>query len=206
MTAPIVFLDTETTGLDLDDDIWEIVAIRREPGRATDIWHWFITHDLAKSARLPDTFRADHDNRYRPGDALRTAELADLLVKVVFAVPDGTPYDLRPHVVGAVPSFDTTRLELLLRRHGYLRPPWHHHIQDAETLAIGWLHGARAALLDEGYASNRAPSAPPGPPWHSEDLSRAIGVDPDQYEQHTAMGDVRWAMAIWDRVMNGCEP
>ena len=34
MTAPIVFLDTETTGLALDDEVWEFAGIRRdETGR-----------------------------------------------------------------------------------------------------------------------------------------------------------------------------
>ena len=29
-TPPLVFMDTETTGLSLADDIWEFAAIRRE--------------------------------------------------------------------------------------------------------------------------------------------------------------------------------
>ena len=41
------------------------------------------------------------------------------------------------------------------------------------------------------------------PPWSSDGLSSAVGVDPEQFERHTAMGDVRWVMAQWDAVMGG---
>lgn len=202
MIAPLVFLDTETTGLGLDDDIWEFAAIRRDPDGDTTTWHCHITHSLDKAARLPDEFRADHDARYRPDDAITPAELAYLLVTVVFAVPVDTPYDLRPHVIGAVPSFDTTRLELLLRRHDHVRPPWHHHIQDVETLALGYIAAmGRSTVINRftGYAWRV-------PPIDSEQLSALLGVDPNLYEGHTALGDARWAMAIWDLVMNGPQP
>ena len=35
----------------------------------------------------------------------------------------------------------------------------------------------------------------------SNDLSRAVGVDPEQFRRHQAMADVEWAMAIYDRIM-----
>ena len=45
MTAPLVFLDTETTGLALDDDIWEFAAIRREPDGTEARLHLFERRD-----------------------------------------------------------------------------------------------------------------------------------------------------------------
>jgi hypothetical protein len=46
------------------------------------------------------------------------------------------------------------------------------------------------------------------PPWRSEELSRAVGVDPPEAaERHTALGDARWAMRLYDVVMgNPSEP
>jgi hypothetical protein len=41
------------------------------------------------------------------------------------------------------------------------------------------------------------------PPWDSEVLSRAVGVDPNAYERHTALGDARWARDIYDAVTGG---
>jgi DNA polymerase III epsilon subunit-like protein len=39
-------------------------------------------------------------------------------------------------------------------------------------------------------------------PWNSNQLSRRLGVDPDNFARHTAMGDVQWCLAQW-RAMNG---
>jgi hypothetical protein len=180
-TAPLVFLDTETTGLTPEDEIWEFAA---------------ILHDLERAAALPDSFRADHDARYHLDDALGIDLFADLLANLF---PGRGDYSGRPHIVGCGPDFDTTRLARIMRHHGY-GPGWHHHLIDAETLAVGWLRGRRQALIAAGSILPDSPAFPP-PPWDSEALSRAVGIDPDRFERHTAMGDVRWAMAIYDAVM-----
>lgn len=39
------------------------------------------------------------------------------------------------------------------------------------------------------------------PPWKSDALSRAVGVDPEQFDRHTALGDAYWAKAIYEAVM-----
>ena len=39
----LVFLDTETLGLGLDDPIWEIAAIRREDDGTETRYHWHLT-------------------------------------------------------------------------------------------------------------------------------------------------------------------
>lgn len=194
MTAPLVFLDTETTGLAPDDHIWEFAAIRREPDGREEVSYALVQHDLTRAARLPDSFRDDHDRRYAAEAAITPGQLVQL-VHYVCRSDAGAPYGQRPHIVGAVPSFDTARLELLMRAHG-ITPNWHHHLIDVETLAVGWLRAWHLA----GHQDAREF---PGPPWSSEDLSRAVGVDPDRFERHTACGDVRWVMAIWDRVMGG---
>jgi hypothetical protein len=31
-------------------------------------------------------------------------------------------------------------------------------------------------------------------------LSRALGVDPDAYDRHTALGDARWVRAQYDTI------
>jgi hypothetical protein len=37
----------------------------------------------------------------------------------------------------------------------------------------------------------------------SDALSRACGVEPPTTERHTAMGDVRWAIALYDAISGG---
>lgn len=180
MTAPLVFLDTETTGLSLDDDIWEFAGIRREPDGTERELHLFIQHDREKALRLPPAFLADHDRRFDPTTAVDPVLAAERIHRFLGRSTSG-----RVHVVGAVPNFDTERLSLLLSRWGWSWPA-HYHLIDVENLAVGYL--ARSG--DE-----------PDIPWDSDEISRAIGVEPPADERHTAMGDARWAMAIYDRVI-----
>nr|WP_161387588.1 exonuclease domain-containing protein [Enterococcus hirae] len=174
-------MDTETTGLSLDDDIWEFAAIRREVDGSESETHLFIQHDLDKCASLPEQFYADHKARFPSGENWAdTQESAAQQIASLFTD--------RPHVVGAVPNFDTERIALLLRRHG-IEPGWHYHLIDVENLAIGYL-AAQGVHLDL--------------PWNSDALTAALGLPPvPEDERHTAMGDARWAMRIYDAVMGG---
>ena len=60
---------------------------------------------------------------------------------------------------------------------------WHYHLVDVEALAAGKL----------GIA----------PPWKSDELSAALGVTITEDDRHTALGDAKWAMRIYDAVMGG---
>jgi hypothetical protein len=124
------------------------------------------------------------------------------------------------HLVGRGPSVDAAFLGRFLRAHGHA-PTWDSHLVDVEQLAVGYLAGARAgyndsvAWLADYHAGNteagdtchvtmpdldRTPI--PGPPWSSHDTSLALGVKPPSPDQrHTALGDARWAAAIYDRVL-----
>jgi hypothetical protein len=181
----LVFMDTECTGLSLDDDIWEFAAIRRDPDGSEHSLHLFIDHDREKCARLPESFRTDHYTRW-PGNEVSIGEDEAAQKIVEFTGKD------RPHVVGAVPNFDTERLALLLGRYGH-KPGWHYHLIDVENLAVGYLAGRASLTFGEGWWT-------PPLPWDSDDLSRAVGVEPPTDERHTAMGDVRWCMALYDAI------
>lgn len=173
----LVFLDTETTGLLLNDHIWEIAAIVRDPGAPDVEYRWFVQHDLDRAARLPDDFRADHDARYRADEALTPADAAQRIYSMTRD---------RAHIVGAVPNFDTERLARMMRRHG-IEPGWHHHLTDVENLAIGY-------LAANGHALTL--------PWDSIALTTALGV-PAPEDRHTALADARWARDTYDAVMRG---
>lgn len=184
MTAPIAAIDTETTGLDpVFDQIWEFAAIRREPDGTESTLHLFLDHDVERCRQLPESFRRDHERRFAVGRAAVTPRKGAALIDE-FLRPG------RPHLIGAVPSFDTERLGLLCRSHlgAKWTPPWHYHLCDSENLAVGWLRG-------------RYPEVSQDPPWDSDDLARALGLEIDEEGRHTAMGDARFALAIYDRVM-----
>lgn len=185
--SALVFLDTETTGLSLDDDIWEFGAIRREEDGSETELHLFIEHSRDKCRRLPESFYNDHIGRYLDHRAVSRRD-ACLAIKQLFG-------DDRPHVVGAVPNFDTERLRLMFAAewpHWSSREPWHYHLIDVENLSVGYLYGLRVG----GF---KAPTLP----WDSDALSRAVGVEPPTDERHTAMGDVRWCMALYDAITQG---
>jgi hypothetical protein len=180
--SDLVSLDTETTGLSLDDDIWEFAGIRRngETGEETEL-HLFIKHDNHKCLRLPPSFLSDHNARYDAETAVARERAAELIADFL-APRDGK----KVHVVGANPSFDTQRLSLLLWNVGLLSP-WHYHLIDVEPLTLGWLAAMGIAVAM---------------PWDSNDLSRKAGLEPPEKGRHTAMGDARWTLDLYDRIMS----
>lgn len=168
MKRPIVFLDTETVGLDIDDPIWEIAAIRREVDGTETTHHWHLLDGdqrITPPRSLPEPFRSDFEARYG-----------------VEVEPIGSwfpPQDLRdlfadqPTIVGAVPNFDTERIEYQLGVHG-----WHHRLRCVETLTAGHLRRDIGGLAD---------------------CATALGLP--VANAHTAMGDVLMVRAIWDHIM-----
>lgn len=195
----LCFIDCETTSLRPDRRAWEIGLIVREPIRLVhpdgpDTYedrdtehHWFIdVRDLdlgnadvmsLKIGRFYDRhpqIAAEHLSSpavRREDDAMRQIE----------RLTRGA------HLVGAVPNFDADVLSARMRANG-ICPSWHYHLQDFETLIIGYLRGR----------SEPAPSLP----WKSDELSRLIGVEPPgDDDRHTALGDARWAVRVWDAVM-----
>lgn len=119
------------------------------------------------------------------------------------------------HVVGAVPSFDTTRLGRLLFEQGEMWEPWHYHLIDIETLIAGYLTGLRRAADEEGTSwGGLAPDRRPGPPWDYHDLiaqvapELIVGLDDaarpvfrPEFEAHTALGDARLVHALYEKIM-----
>jgi len=94
-------------------------------------------------------------------------------------------------------------------------PSWHHHLIDVEALTVGYLNGRRARQNEivDGYPlENDGEHVPglvrwdrPGPwdvplPWKSDDLSAMLHVEVSDEDRHTALGDARFARAIYDAV------
>lgn len=171
----IVFLDTETTGLDPDrHEIWDLAYII--DGRERQ---WFIEPDLATADPL--ALKIGHYFDRFPGWVGKTDTLRspNFIAKALVT-------NLRDrHIVGAVPSFDDAFLKRFVHRWGF-PVTWHYHLIDVEALAVGYLaHRGVTTFL----------------PWNSEQLSGDIGVNPIDFERHTAIGDARWAKAIYEKIV-----
>ncbi len=94
------------------------------------------------------------------------------------------------HLVGAVPNFDADVLGTRMRANG-ICPAWHYHLVDVEALAAGYLASMAAGLANID---------PLQLPWNSDALSAALGIAVSDEDRHTALGDARWARAIYDAV------
>lgn len=199
MTAPVAFVDTETLGLDADHQpVWEVGLIL--PGGTERVWQVEVTPrqiDLAHPIALEiGRFHERYGIERSPDRPEHVARDLSALI----------PKDC--HLAGAVVSFDEERLRRLLWAHGYA-VPWHYHLIDVEALAAGHIAGSWAACNElrtgcenhHGDGPDAAEFEVAIPPWDSHALSAACGVDPDDFDKHTALGDARWARAIYQAVM-----
>lgn len=206
MSAPLCFIDTETDGVHPGRKPWEIALIRRDPD-GTERTSWFFVDINLRTADPFGLKVGRFYDRHPVGIWLstpvevgekcpnfRTDGVTDTwqAAQTVARMTHGA------HIVGAVPNFDTEILATLLREHG-LCPSWHYHLIDVENLAVGYL----LAQHTEGAVGDEVRDLA-SPPWKSDELMAAIGVEPaTEDERHTALGDARWAMRAYDAVMGG---
>lgn len=210
----LVYLDSETTGLDPDrHEMWELAIIDGD-----NEWEWQLPVDLSRAdpsalrigrfydrrGALPGVPSGEVHvgagvrlRRYNGGEWRRLGDGSKAIQKEaqnVAGLLDGA------HVVGAIPWFDCGHggfVSRWLRAHGQ-QNTCHYHLIDVEALAVGYLHG-RWKFGEIGRPQDEWGKVTE-PPWSSDDLSRAVGVNPDDFARHTALGDARWAKAIDEAV------
>lgn len=183
----IIVVDLETGGLDPQwHPIWEMSWAVWEPTVFQPSGEWnisttFVAHDPSHIDPwvLENTGYAE---RY-----VRQQAILPMHALALFALAaEGR------HIVGMVPSFDEERIRLAYRENipGASHSTdfgWHYHLIDAETFVVGYLAGTTHSVITEQRLTL---------PWSSDDLSRAVGVNPDDFPRHTAEGDVRWTISI----------
>lgn len=223
MTPPIVFLDTETTGLHPTREAWEVGMIKQDRGVQERVSFFVDYSDLDMATadpfalnigkfweRHPDiTGENTRDFILQPYEESREAitsqdydDLAKLpvLLRAVDAAILVADFTRGAHIVGAVPSFDTETLDPLLRKHNQL-PGWHYHLTDVETLAIGYLNAMLAQIPGDFLGWDRAViHSALQPPWSSRELGKILGVEQEESTLHTALGDAQWACDMYTRI------
>lgn len=190
MSAPLCFIDTETTGVHPDRRVWEVAIIRRDDSGQSEWLAQVDDVDLSNADPFGLKVGGFYERHVDYGSNGRGLAASGVLLESErFVAREVERLTRGAHLVGAVPDFDARTLDPMLRRHGLI-PAWHYHLVDVEAMAVGWLAG-RLGL-------------PPTPPWKSDELSRACGVEPpSDDERHTALGDARWAMRWYDAMTGG---
>lgn len=155
--SPLVFLDTETTGLDPDrHEVWE-VAYSIDGGPTSSL---LLTHNLATADQ--DALNLNgYWNRY---DTAAADPTYDIKLRGILAGAT---------VVGSNPAFDTA---FLRARWGVT--PWHHRLVAVESMALQAFGWDRPKGLKDVAAALRAGGADIPEPDHTAagDVATLIAV------------------------------
>lgn len=182
LVRPLVFLDTETTGLHAGRRAWEIGMIKTYPGagRRDQTYRAFVeVYDLDLANAEPMGLRIggfyDRHPYYGGVSSAGWVRSERLIMDEVESMTRGAT------IVGAVPSFDMELLGNAFRRHG-LAPSWHHRLVDVETMAAVCL-GEMPGLRSLG------------------DYCRALDITVENEGRHTALGDAKLCRKLYGHVM-----
>ncbi|SEB12491.1 MULTISPECIES: exonuclease domain-containing protein [unclassified Mycobacterium] len=179
---PLVFLDTETTGLHADRQPWEIAMLRRDDAGESRIVLYIDLADLDLDAAEPAGLRISRFSSRHPQVVYGPIHLPSVH-REQEAAEIVREWTMDATIVGVVPSFDTQCLCAMLARH-QLTPGWSPKLVDVISLAARY-------VLDYGRTPER----------DSTQLSRQCGVRPPGAGlRHTALGDARWAMRWYDQL------
>lgn len=208
---PLAFVDTETTSLNPHTgEIWEVGLVLNVPGKGRSTHSWLLPVNLAQADPMSLAMNGFHDrfdlDKITPIESTwESTGGGGRHLKRGFA-DEFAHLTCGAILIGAVPSFDERRLYDLLRRYGQC-PMWHYRPIDVETLIAGYLIGQFSEVSEEEQIAplKRDALMAASPPWDSEALSIAVGVDPREFDRHSALGDARWAEAMYQSVVFGAE-
>jgi hypothetical protein len=195
-----LILDCETTSLWPDypgrtGTIWELATIEYGTGRIEHVWRTEPDLAVADPGALQVNRYYEATRKMRQRDvkvhdlagmdlSARVASWSDpaLLAAEVARRLDGVT------LICASPTFDAPYVSAFLTAYGQSRQPWHHRARDIGSMAFGFLSLLRKVPCPDLDAS-------------TDDFARALGVDPDSFERHSALGDCRLAAAMLDVIL-----
>ena len=189
----VCFCDTETTALDRDIlQVWEVALITEAEGE--QVWHLPVDLSRADPKSLEMNGFTERYNDWDTPANERPFMLWEFARE--FAL-----YTRGLTLVGANPAFDERALWKLLRDNGEC-PLWHYRTICVETLAAGYLRAKYKGYEDSPNEEAREKAlACTTIPWKHADLVRALDLNPDDFDRHSALGDARLVKAVWQKVM-----
>lgn len=181
-SSPLVFLDTETTGLHREREPWEIAIIRRTDTGQRQLHVCVDVQDLDLESADPAGLQISGFDKRHPQVRLRPVQFPRVFraAEIVSLVEQWTA---GATIVGVIPRFDAECLTQMFLRHG-VSPTWNSDLVDVVALTASRIR-ERGLVPDPDYSN----------------LSLQYGVKPPSGSQrHTAVGDARWAMRWYDRL------
>jgi hypothetical protein len=223
----IAILDTETLDLKkFNGCIWEVAVITGDPyddgsGYKWGEYVWHLKPDLSKADpgalrvnRLYERMAAGEVPHHRPTinatDTFMYVDGKRVCTKPMWrdsreAAQEVATVLANRTIIGAVPNFDTERLEEWLKANGQCGA-WKYHLVDVEALVAGYLRGLLASVngvdfFDQAGVTEEEVIDLALPDWRSTDLLEAAGIaPPPSSDRHTALGDCRWARNAYAKV------
>lgn len=172
-TSQIVFLDTETTNLYPQGEIWELAYILDGEERTYRFKPTKWNEANARALKVGGYYERTADWEDHMWDDPKW------IITQLAAAFEGR------HIVGAVPNFDENFLRDWFVQNGAVLTT-HYHLIDIEAMAVGYLlaRGEEVKL-----------------PWKSDELSLRCGIEPpSDEERHTALGDARWVKRWFEKI------
>lgn len=181
-STPLVFLDTETTGLHRERQPWEVGIIRRTDDGQRQLHLCVDVQDLDLESADPAGLDISGFHKRHPQVRLRPLQFPRV-VRAVEAVALVDEWTAGATIVGVIPQFDAECLTRMFLAHG-TSPAWNPALVDVVSLTAARIR-ERGLIPDADYSN----------------LSLQFGVKtPSAGQRHTALGDARWAMRWYDRL------
>lgn len=197
----LAFLDVETTSLDdRNGAIWEIGLIVRAGGADVEYW-WQINANLEdadpQSLQIGHYYPRNQARRFAEAVSLDTGEATfgkcressfRSIARSCAELLNGA------HVFGANPGFDYRFMRRFLADN---RECWtaHYHLHNIRDIAAGFLIGRATSPL---ATVKHLPSVP----WKAREIYAELGVNVDDFDLHTALGDARLVRAVHDAIFD----
>jgi hypothetical protein len=179
----LAFIDVETTHTHPEiRRAWDVAVILRRPDGEEAAWQWFVSPADLNLGEADERALAigkfwDRHPWFRGKDTAFSTE--SHVMREVERLTRGA------QLVAWNVGFDAETLDRRMRANG-ICPTFDYHTIDLHSMTAGCLAG-----------QGRTPAGR----WGSQDLPELLGVpEPPDEDRHTALGDARWHMAIYDRI------
>lgn len=197
--VPLVFCDTETTGLSYDKQVWEVAMIRDNPDGTTERDEFYLDVNVTDFGPFEFSEEAKEYNHWERYYTKSTIVPGEAIRRIDHMFRD------RAHFIGMVPDFDANALWKIIRhaegsRAGF---PWYYQLIDVDMIALGYFRNEynNAARHEVGPFKTSGWEGLTSLPVDTDAVSKYFDIEISEADRHTAMGDTIWTRKIFYALM-----